>query len=661
MKRTHLLLLLGALFASRTGWGDELKLADKPASELGDMSLQALMQLSVPTVVTASKHEQKITEAPSAVTVITADDIKKYGWRTVGELLQSVRGFYVTYNGAYDSVGVRGFNRPDDFGGRILLMVDGHRMNDPLYDTAAVGTEFILNIDLVERVEIVRGPGSALYGDNAVFAVINVVTRRGRDFHGAEAAASAGSFDTYTGRASYGNLFSNDVEVLVSGSVLASAGPERLHARNFALNLPGNPAAVDSDGTQTRNMFADVGYHGLSLEGGYVDRHKEDATAPYGEVFGDGKDNKEDERVFVELKFEQEFGDGWRVMARGYYDHYSYLADYPYVAFINRDDNLADWAGGEVQVSKQLWETHRLTVGAEYRDDFHVRLHNFNIAPPTTFQDTIISRDSYALYAQDEWRVVTNFIVNAGVRYSDYDVFGDTVNPREALIYNPWTPTTFKFLYGTAFRTPNAMETSFTDGGLTSIPSPNVGPERVTTYELVAEQAIGRNYRATVAGFLTDAAGLIQDTTNVPSHYANIGSVEAKGVEFEFQGCWSNGLRGVVSYTLTDTHDDQTGTQLDNSPQHLVKINLTVPVYRDKVSAGVEAQYTSDRTTITGQTVGDFYVVNLTLFAHKFWSGWEASASLYNIFDDKYRDPAAGNDSVLQYGRTFRVKLTYRF
>ena len=112
------------------------------------------------------------------MTVITAQDIRAYGWRTLGDLLRSAPGFYVTYPRSYGFVGVRGFGRPGDFGGRILLLLNGHRMNDPLYDTAAVMNDFILDMDLIDRVEIVRGPGSALYGNNAFFAVVNVITKR---------------------------------------------------------------------------------------------------------------------------------------------------------------------------------------------------------------------------------------------------------------------------------------------------------------------------------------------------------------------------------------------------------------------------------------------------------------------------------------------------
>ena len=153
------------------------------------MSLEQLMELPVLTVVTASKREQKTTEAPAQATVVTADDIRAYGYRTLADILRSVPGFYVTNDRSYGYVGVRGFSRPGDFGGRVLLLLDGHRMNDSIYDTAAVLNDFIVDVDLIERVEIIRGPGSALYGNNAFFAVVNVFTKRASRFKNGEASA----------------------------------------------------------------------------------------------------------------------------------------------------------------------------------------------------------------------------------------------------------------------------------------------------------------------------------------------------------------------------------------------------------------------------------------------------------------------------------------
>src|ERR1041385_152311 len=220
------------LTASAPAAGNE-SAAAPPASPT-DISFEELVKMEIPTVEAASKYKQKTTEAPSSVTIITSDEVKKYGHRTLADILASAPGLYVTYDRAYSFLGVRGFNR-GDYNSRVLLLVDGHRVNNSLSDGAFISTEFILDVDLIDRVEIIRGPGSSLYGNNAFFGVINVITRRGRDMprNGAELSGEVASFDTYKGRATYGNKFNNGLELLLSGTLYDSAGQERLFYKEF--------------------------------------------------------------------------------------------------------------------------------------------------------------------------------------------------------------------------------------------------------------------------------------------------------------------------------------------------------------------------------------------------------------------------------------------
>jgi outer membrane receptor for ferrienterochelin and colicin len=129
-----------------------------------DLSEATLEQLGNIEVYSASKHQQSAGDAPSSVTVITIEEIQQHGYRTLADILQTVRGFFVTYDRTYTNIGVRGFSRPGDFNTRILLLVDGHRLNNNVYDEAMTGTEFPIDIDLIQRVEIIRGPVSLLYG-----------------------------------------------------------------------------------------------------------------------------------------------------------------------------------------------------------------------------------------------------------------------------------------------------------------------------------------------------------------------------------------------------------------------------------------------------------------------------------------------------------------
>ncbi len=126
----------------------------------------------IPSVYGAAKYDQKVNEAPAAITIITAEQIKKYGYRTFAQVLDSVPGLFTTDDRNYGYLGIRGFNRPGDYNTRVLILIDNHRMNDAVYDQGAIGTEAPIDVDVIDRVEIIKGPASSLYGTNAFFGVI---------------------------------------------------------------------------------------------------------------------------------------------------------------------------------------------------------------------------------------------------------------------------------------------------------------------------------------------------------------------------------------------------------------------------------------------------------------------------------------------------------
>src|SRR5580700_4162049 len=148
------------------------------AADVTDMSLEQLLQISV---VGASKYEQKQSEIGAAVTVITRQEIRAFGWRTLDQALASLPGVYVTYDRQFTYLGVRGFGLPGDYNTRVLVTINGNRVNDPIFDSGPSGRELPLDLDLIERIEFIPGPGGAVYGQNAMFAVVNIVTRTGAE------------------------------------------------------------------------------------------------------------------------------------------------------------------------------------------------------------------------------------------------------------------------------------------------------------------------------------------------------------------------------------------------------------------------------------------------------------------------------------------------
>jgi outer membrane receptor for ferrienterochelin and colicins len=253
--------------------------AQSRAQSLGEASLQELTNIQV---YSASKSMQSVSDAPSSVSVITADEIQEYGYRTLADILRSVRGFYVTYDRDYSYVGVRGFGRLGDWNSHILVLVDGHRINNNILGQAMVGSEFLLDVDLIERVEIIRGPSSSLYGADAFFAVINVITRKARQLKGVELSFAPASFGTYQGRATYGGQY-NSIGVVLSGTFYDSQG-QTLFFPQFNNPSTNNGIANNTDYENSQHILATISFRGFTLQGLFSARDRGVPTGYFGTV-----------------------------------------------------------------------------------------------------------------------------------------------------------------------------------------------------------------------------------------------------------------------------------------------------------------------------------------------------------------------------------------
>lgn len=644
--------------------------------DLTTLTIEQLMGIEVETVSGASRYEQPVSEAPASVSIVTADQIKKYGYRNLADILQSVPGFSVTNDRNYQYAGIRGFGLPGDYGTRVLLMVDGVRQNDPVFNSVFLGNELVVDTDLIERVEIIRGPGHTLYGANAVLAVINIVTRRGRDLRGFELSGEAGSYDSYRGRMSYGSRFGGTTEMLLSGTFFHSKGQDHFYPE-FASPATNFGWARDCDREQAGSAFLKLAYRELTLEAGYVKRDKGLPTAPWGTVFNNSGTETTDSSLFVDLKYQHSFENGTDLMSRLSWNQYYYDGRYIYdqadpgdppLLFDNIDNVDSSWLMGEIQVSKELLKKHRLIGGIEFRDALRLDQQNFdrqNFAETLNLDDRRSTWNA-GFYLQDEYHFLDNLILTAGIRYDYFDSFGGTVNPRIALIYSPFSRTTLKFLFGTAFRPPNGYELYYSDGS-TQKTNPDLHEESSTNYELILEQNLGKRFRGTLSGYYTRIKNLITlvvDPADDLLVFRNIGRAELKGVELELDKKWENGLNGRLSYSFQEARDLMAGERLPNSARHLVKLNLLLPLIEEKVFFGIEEQYTSRKMTLAGNRTGDFFITNVTLFSRNLLNNLELSGSVYNLFNSKYFVPAGSEhvqNSIEQDGRTFRVKATWRF
>ena len=587
------------------------------ATKLADMSLDQLMNVEVNTVYAAARHTQRVSEAPAAVTVLTAEDIRRYGYRTLADVLRSVPGFYTTYDRNYHHVGIRGFNRPGDYDSRVLVLVDGHRVNDNIYDTPAIGTQGIVDVDIIERVEVIRGPGSALYGSNALLGVVNVITKRGRDIKGAELATEGASFGTAKGRLTFGDTYGDDCEVFFSATTYDSAGRRRLYYREYDHPTTNHGIAAGCDDDQFGNLFAKLSFGEFTLQAAYVSREKGIPTGAYETRFNDDRTRTTDERGYLDLKWQRDLSDRLSIMARAYYDYSGYKGAYAYDdggdGAVAREHTRDQWWGAELVFTHTL-DRHRITWGMEYRDNFEQAFYGRD---PAVYLDERYRSRIWAAFIQDEVRILRNLTLVAGVRHDHYSTFGGSTNPRLSLIYQPFEGATLKALYGRAFRAPNGYETYYHDGGSTQKANPSLQPEVMDTYELVLEQRLTERLRLTASAFtykMDDIITQVVDPADGLMVFQNGCCAKAKGLEVELAGHWPSGLRGRASYSFVRAEDGGTGERLVNSPAHLAKLNLSVPVVRDKVFAGLELQYTSRRDTLAGRHADAFWLANFTLY-----------------------------------------------
>jgi iron complex outermembrane receptor protein len=641
---------------------------------LADLSLEDLMNVRVEQVVSASRYEQKVTQAPASVTIITVEDIRHFGYRTLADILLSVPGLYGTYDRHFSSVGFRGFNRPGDANDRVLLMVDGHRMNDDFYNAALIGREFVLDVDLIERVEIIRGPSSSIYGSNAFLGVINVITRKADAIAGTEVSASDGSFKTHEGRVTYGEQFGNDLDVVLSGSILGSAGQGRLYFPEFDTPETNQGIAEDADGEKARNFFGRLAYHDLTLSAAYSLREKNVPIAAGRTVFDDNREATMSERSFVDLQYEHEFSPASTLLARVHYDHYGFRGIFPSnVSTPDAPDilllhtkNYGDGAGTEVQWTMKFLDRHTALFGFEYHDALNLFQSSFQGDPRYTNFLSDHQGRSMGAYSQVELAVLPRLRLDAGLRYDHYDNFGSTVNPRLGAIYNPWTQTTIKLLYGRSYRAPNAYELYFEAPGFAK-ESENLMPETIATYELVLEQYLPNNLKLRVSGYLYDIRNLIsqrQDPVDGLLVYQNIDTVMADGIEVELEGRYAHGLLARASYALQHSEDAKTGRELTDSPRQLAKLNLSLPLFRDRLHAGLELQYSGGINTLADKRTTGFLVANATFLYPEILPHLEISFSVYNLLDQAYGNPGAVTDVenlISQDGRNFNFKGTYKF
>lgn len=640
-----------------------LACADGARAGAPDLTTLPLEQLLATEVYSASKFVQKASAAPAVVTVISAADIRRYGWRTLADVARSVRGLYVSYDRNYSYLGERGFLRPGDYNTRFLLLVDGNRVNDAVYDQAPLGGEFPVELDLIERIEFVPGPGSSIHGPNAFFGVINVVTRNSADLPGTRAALEAGSAGARKASASTSWRAAGGADLLLAASAYRSAGRDQYYPE---FDTPGQHHGVARglDYERGERLLARASGGPFSLTVMHARRVKGVPTASFAQPFNDPRSHTVDRQSYLNAAWHTHAAGPEQLKARAFWGAYDSVGAYVNDDLtLNRDGSRARWWGLDVALVSTRHAGHTLLAGLDYQRDYRLHQFTYTIAPYALFLDDRRHAARSGLYLQDEVAISARTMLNLGLRYDRSSALAGVASPRVALIHRIGSDTTVKLISGSAFRAPNAFERYYAypgPGG--QLPNPGLAPETIRSSELALVRQFGPHARLSATVFDSTVEAIITQvqTPGVPElRFENGEPIRARGVELEYERRWLSGAALRASFSAARVG----GGQQVNAPRRLAKINLASPLGASAWRGAVEAQYVGARGSAP-KAAPAFWLVNANLVRSAWFRNAEASLALYNLLDRRYADPGSFDhrqDTITQDGRSLRVRISYAF
>ncbi len=664
MKRAIVRLVAAALavawagaYAGQGGEEEDLALA------YGDKSF----------ITIASGVRQPIARAPSVATVVTAEDIAAIGAADLDEVLETVPGLHVArspinYNPVYTIRGIHTQYNP-----QVLMLVNGI----PITGVYTGDRSIIwggMPVENIARIEVIRGPGSALYGADAFSGVINIITKTAADINGTQLGVRAGSFRSRDAWVQHGGTWGG-FDVAAYLRVGATDGQRQIIAADalsgspFPSLAPG-PVNLGRDAIDAR---FDLARDKWRLRAGYQQRDNvgtgagvASALDPQGSNFG--------ERVSTDLTWQDaNFAPDLDVTAQASYLHITERSDltlYP-PGFPGFPDGVI---GNPYKWERHLrfnlsafytgLQSHKLRFGAGVQDDDLYRTReskNFTLVPvPGGFFPALLgsvqdvsdsapflrphSRTVSHAYVQDEWAFARDWYLTAGVRHDQYSDFGGTTNPRLALVWETAYNLTSKLLYGRAFRPPSFSELYIINNPV-GLGNPDLKPETNESVELAFAWQPASDLQANLNLFryrMKDILRFVQNPDTNIITAQNAGQQRGQGLEVELVWEASRSLRLSGNYALQRSIDEATGLDAGNAPRHHVYARADWR-FMPGWTLNAQVNHVADRRREPSDTrpaIPDYQTVDLTLRKQKWKKDWDFAFTVRNLFDADAREPS---------------------
>jgi outer membrane receptor for ferrienterochelin and colicins len=687
----------------------EVEVKHDQETELRDVRL-----VPVREVAAASRRVEQIEDAPASVTVISAQELRAFNYPTIFEALRGVRGMALTNDSIYGNAAVRGLGQPNDYNNRLLVLSDGAILNENILYQPFISYDGRVDLGDVERIEVVRGPGSVLYGTGAVSGVINLVTRpRGE---GTSYEVGVGAVGPVArARASFNLALAKDAGMWASVSGARSDGLDA--TLRFDADGDGRVDEVEVRGVDQFRAITTAGrawFQELTLQWFYTAREVRIPTGSAGTIVGRDENLYDDRRLLVELRWEPRLGEDWQLMARTTFNRGTFHLDYLYDAEADTEvgpvawqqpyveDYAGTWITGELRVTWEPTRALRLSLGGEIASHFDVTMTNGQLEYDGT-STTLLELDApykvFAGYAVFEWSPSARLRLVAGVRADRWDLSQDalsaatgqavaedftSVNPRVAVIFKPSTRNVIKVMGGRAFRAPSTYEYFYTDGATTQVTSDccgtKLGPESVLSGEVEVTHRLTEDWSGQASLYGIYAQDVIE-TVEVPSEVAmangwdeglvyyrnsDVAQVVVGGdveVRRDFRaGSMLAATYGYVDARYAEAIPDVEGRRVTNVPHHYASFRGIVPVIPGLVTGAMRMTLESPRridSTDTDET-GWALIGDVVLSGSVARAGVSYSVGLYNMFDWKTELPVSpfASRTMPQPGRTLLLSLT---
>jgi Outer membrane receptor proteins, mostly Fe transport len=649
------------------------------------MDLEELMNTKVNI---ATKTDKTISETPSVASVITAEEIKNMGARELEDILQTIPGFEIMKNiNGYYSLGIRGV-KDTRTTSKMLMMIDGVPYNDIFYGNS-IGFGYDINVDLIERIEIIRGPGSALYGRNAFSGVINIITKNANNDGKCFVKLSGGTFNTKMLSGYYGykeKMFS------------ASFSFRRLYTDN-------TDSKFDNGQGDTvlwniyRNNFttsANIGFGKFNLSGTYF-------NLKGGALFNDNILTKKSGNI--SLSYSTSVNPRLSFDGKIYYHSEKYIEDLEqvkpkldttYPNGIYYKPEFKEYLYGiETEMKYKIASDNDLLFG--FQADVHgvkdvviysnVNFANFSPLPGISRNNEVVYQPGWfdkngheynnlALFAQDVWNVNKELSFTLGARYDIDSQIGSVFNPRVGIVWSPFRQASLKLLYGKAYRAPTPSEQYQTIGY--AFGNKDLKPEIINTYEISFTQRVNKMTN-TLSLFKNELKDMIYaaiiSSIDPANTYYNLGKNNSMGVEFENKLILGKNVYTYFNCSYTYSENTQTINNKDSSFKHTDvaphKINLGINYsfcrhYNGNLNVFYRSNMGKFMVPVSGgladvqDKIGNFAVFNLTFQARDLIKNLTLTGSVYNLLNTKYY--SQDNQHLRlppQPGRQFIVSVSY--